>query len=234
MNDTFTRPRRRPRRRPTALDKLSQAEASASIPAEKLAEHEEALRATGIFDAALPEPEVLREAPEEVKAKLTRAEQDKISLADALKRAAEIDANDNGIESGGNKFEIDRSIIPAGWHYEWRRDTVLNERDPAYQVDLAKRGWRAVPLSRHPELMPLDWTGGNYIIRGGQILMEIPKAIADRVKERDLQLARDAVRAKEQQLSGRAPNRPNTFERRGQAVKEFGPILHEGESAYKA
>jgi hypothetical protein len=195
--------------------------------------HEDALRATGLLDAALPEAAVLHDAPADVVAKLSREERDRLSLAEALARANEIEANDDGTLHTGSKYDFDLSAVPVGWHYEWRRDTVLNERDPAYQTDLAKRGWRAVPRSRHPTMMPTDWTGGDYIIRGGMILMEIPKAIADKIREDDRRKAAGVIQAKEQQLSGRPADRPQSFPRRGSTAREFGPILGPGETAYR-
>lgn len=196
-------------------------------------EHEAALRAAGLLEANIPEAEVLKEAPEETLAKLTREEKAKVSLAEALARAAEIEASDDGSRGRGNEFHIDPSVIPAGWHYEWRRDTVLNQRDPSYTVALAKAGWRAVPRSRHPEMMPFDWPG-DTIMRGGTILMEIPKQTADKRKDEALREARAELENKLAQINGVGPkDRAGAQPRRGSASREFGPILEAGEQAYR-
>ncbi len=200
---------------------------------EEVAAHEAALKAAGLLDAAIPMAEALKEAPEEVLAKLTREEKDKVSLAEALARAAEISANDDGSRGRGSEFHVDASVIPFGWHYEWRRDTVLNQRDPSYLVSLAKAGWRAVPRHRHPEMMPPDWPG-DTIVRGGTILMEIPKTIADQRKDEALREARSELDAKLAQINGVGPRgRTGEQPRRGSATREFGPILEQGETAYR-
>lgn len=151
---------------------------------------------------------------------LTQEEKDRISLQAALARAAEIEENDDRGVNGGDAFAFDRRIIPAGWEYQWRTDTVLNQRDPSYQVELQKMGWKPVPASRHPEMMPAGWTD-SFIIRKGQILMEMPKAIVDRARILDQRRAMEAVRVKEDQLNSAGPNQ---FSRRGQTSKSFGPM----------
>lgn len=151
---------------------------------------------------------------------LTQEEKNRLSLQAALAREAEIEANDDRSAYGGDKFAFDRSIIPAGWDYQWRTDTVLNQRDPSYQVELQKMGWKPVPYSRHPEMMPVGWDG-EYIVRGGQILMEMPAAIVKRSRDMALRAAMEAVRIKEDQLNSTPPN---SFSRRGQASKSYAPM----------
>jgi hypothetical protein len=114
-----------------------------------------------------------------------------------------------GLGEGVDEFYIDPAIIPDGWSYEWKRETVLGQPDPSYQVALAHRGWEPVPASRHPELVPPGWTGA-HIPRKGCLLMERPKEITDEVRAQENRRAREQVRQKEAQLSG-AP--PGTFER---------------------
>lgn len=150
---------------------------------------------------------------------LTKEEKDRISLQAALARAAEIEENDDRLE-GQDKFAFDRRIIPAGWDYQWKTDTVLNQRDPAYQVDLQKAGWKAVPASRHPEMMPIGWTA-DFIIRQGQILMEMPARSVEAARIRERRAALEAVKVKEDQLNSTPQN---TFSRRGQTSRSFGPM----------
>lgn len=150
---------------------------------------------------------------------LSKEERDRISLQAALQRAAEIEQSDDRVE-GQDKFAFDRSIIPAGWDYQWKTDTVLNQRDPAYRVDLHKAGWRPVPSTRHPEMMPSDWTA-DYIIRGGQILMEMPMATVEAARLRERRNALEAVRVKEDQLNSTPQN---TFSRRGQTSRQYAPM----------
>jgi len=130
--------------------------------------------------------------------------------ARAAARAAELREHlGNDLGEGKDEFWIDPNIVPDGWSYEYKRETVLGQPDPSYQVTLAQRGWEPVPASRHPELVPPGWTG-KHIPRKGCILMERPKEITDEVRAQDNRRAREQVRQKEQQL-GAAP--AGTFER---------------------
>lgn len=158
-------------------------------------------------DDELTKPEVSTSeatARRSMRAESPRTESE--SEAAARIRAAEILENMDGTE-GGDDFVAPPA--PAGWTYEWKRRTVYNQEDPAYNIQLRRTGWQEVPLSRHPEMMPFGWKGA-IIERKGMVLMERPQEVTNRFKERDRQLARNQVRAKEEQLSA-AP--PGTFER---------------------
>jgi hypothetical protein len=122
--------------------------------------------------------------------------------ARAARRALELREH-GSLEEGTDKFYIDPRVIPDGWSYEWRTLTVLGKEDPSYAVNLARKGWEAVPRARHPEMMPENYPG-NTIVRDGQMLMERPKEITDEAKAKDYRNAREQVRAKETQL-GAAP-----------------------------
>lgn len=119
--------------------------------------------------------------------------------ARAEARAAEIRNNRGNMDDGIDEFYVDPASVPDGWSYEWKRNTLLGKEDPAYQVQLARGGWEAVPADRHPEMMPV----GNYatIERKGMILMERPLSLTKEAKEIELRRARNQVRAKEQQLA---------------------------------
>lgn len=130
--------------------------------------------------------------------------------ARAAARAAELREHlGTNLGEGVDEFYIDPAIIPDGWSYEWKRETVLGQPDPSYQVSLAHRGWEPVPASRHPELVPPGWTGA-HIPRKGCLLMERPLEITNDVRAQEQRRARDQVRQKEAQLNS-AP--PGTFER---------------------
>lgn len=118
----------------------------------------------------------------------------------AARRAAELREHRGSMDEGTDEFWIDKEMIPDGWDYEWKRKTLLGAEDPAYQVQLARNGWEAVPADRHPEMMP---SAGNYAVieRKGMILMERPKEITDEVRNADLRRARQQVRQKEEQLN---------------------------------
>lgn len=128
----------------------------------------------------------------------------------AARRAMELREHLGDGEEGTDDFYVDPAIIPPGWAYEWKRRVTFGAEDPAYQVQLRRAGWEAVPTSRHPELMPLD---GNYSVieRKGMVLMERPKEINDEAQDREYRKARNQVRQKEQQLNSADPGQ---FERR--------------------
>lgn len=118
----------------------------------------------------------------------------------AARRTAELRGHDTDLGDDGNDdFFIELGIIPDGWSYEWKTRTVLGAEDPAHQVALARRGWESVPASRHPELMPMNYTGVE-ITRKGMVLMERPMEITQEAKDATLRRARIQMRDKEAQL----------------------------------
>ena len=124
--------------------------------------------------------------------------------AAADRRTAEIEGHLGSLNEGTDEFFFSPDQIPDGWTYEWKRRTIMGQEDPAYQVALARTGWEPVPSRRHPEMMPINWTG-NTIERKGMVLMERPKAITERIEELDRYRARNQIKAKEQQLNAAPP-----------------------------
>ena len=129
----------------------------------------------------------------------------------ARRRAAELRSH-GSFDAGSDKFAFDLSIIPAGWSYEWKRHTVMGASDPSYQVNLAQRGWEAVPASRHPEMMPLGYEGGT-IDRDGMRFMERPAIISEEARDEDKKNARELVKGKEAQVTGNPAGDNSPFDR---------------------
>ena len=101
-----------------------------------------------------------------------------------------------------NSPSIRKSFLMAG-PMKWKPPGArLGKEDHAYTVSLLQHGWEAVPVSRHPEMMPKDWNQGSVIERKGMILMERPTTIVEEAKNIELRKARMQVRAKEAQLTG--------------------------------
>lgn len=117
----------------------------------------------------------------------------------AARRAAQIRGHLEGTEGGTDEFEA--PAAPPGWTYEWKRKTILGQEDPAHMVELVRMGWEPVPVSRHPERMPSNWSG-TTIERKGMILMERPTELVEEAKEIERRKAISQVRAKEAQLAG--------------------------------
>jgi hypothetical protein len=78
------------------------------------------------------------------------------------------------IRTGSNRFEFDRSLVPTGMHYEWKRATLYGQEDTENLVNLEQNGWVCVPPDRHPELSGRRATVNGEIRRGGLVLMERP------------------------------------------------------------
>lgn len=150
---------------------------------------------------------------------------DESPRAAAERRAAEILGSLSPADEGEDKFRIPLSHIPDGWSYEFKRHTVYNKPDPAYDINLARTGWTPVPLSRHPNEMPPGWAGST-IERDGMILMERPRVVTEQFENIERRKARDQVRAKEAQL-GAAPEGQfgrDHAEIRPKLGKSFSPI----------
>lgn len=123
------------------------------------------------------------------------------SRARAARRAAEIRGHIGDMDQGVDEFFVDPSIIPEGWTYEWKRQSILGQEDATHQIHLARMGWEAVPARRHPGMMPASWTKGT-IERKGMILMERPTEVVEEARRIQNKAAKDQVRAKEAQIAG--------------------------------
>jgi hypothetical protein len=88
---------------------------------------------------------------------------------------------------------------PDGFDYQWKRKSVYNQEDPAYQVELTRQGWEPVPLSRHSEMMPKGWNAQTIEVEG-MTLMERPMIFTNEARMREDRAAREAVMTKEAQL----------------------------------
>jgi len=93
-----------------------------------------------------------------------------------------------------DRFAFDRSIIPAGWDYQWKVKTIKNWEWIDHQVELAANGWEPVPAERHEGIfMPRGYTGN--IERGGQILMERPMQLTEISRQRERRAANEPVQS---------------------------------------
>lgn len=117
----------------------------------------------------------------------------------AARRAAEVRGHLGGMDDGIDEFAAPDA--PPGWAYEWKTRLVLGQENAAHMVALTRMGWEPVPVSRHPEMMPGNYTG-QTIERKGMILMERPLELVEEAREIERRRAIGQVKAKEQQLSG--------------------------------
>lgn len=107
-----------------------------------------------------------------------------------------------------DEFYIDPRVIPEGWDYNWKRESIAGQIDDDHLIEMRMSGWEPVDSKRHPEMMPIGYTGP--IRKKGMILMERPLEITRMAQEREVSTAREVVAAKEKAL-GMAP--AGTFER---------------------
>jgi hypothetical protein len=152
-----------------------------------------------IPDGRTKEGRVTRQAGQG--APVTKDDEKTSSLARAEARLREI--RDNLPEGGALRDKFWAPQAPVGWTYEWKVRTVMNEEMSSYIVELARNGWEAVPLSRHPEMMPQGWKGETIEVEG-LVLMERPSVLTEEDRAIEARNAREAVLTKENQLrSGR-------------------------------
>jgi hypothetical protein len=104
------------------------------------------------------------------------------------------------MRTGSNRFDFDRSLIPEGMTYEYKRFSMFGQEDKEHLVDLEQNGWTPVPAERHPELSGRRAVAGSDIVRGGLMLMERPVEITDEARELDTFAARHQVAAQVQRL----------------------------------
>ena len=166
----------------------------------------EALMATPTKRSSTVPPDLQPSYPAAPKASLSAAE---ASMERARRRSAEVRENIGDLDQGLDEFYIDPRIIPEGWSYEWKMNTVLGQPNPAYQVQLQRMGWDCVPAERHPEMMPAG-DKHSIIERKGMVLMERPADLTEEAKNIETRKARRQMQSKQEQL-GQA--KPGEFER---------------------
>ena len=111
---------------------------------------------------------------------------------------------------------------PDGWTYQWKRRLAGGAEDPGYQRSLMNAGWRCVPASRHPEMVPMS--GGPYEIieQKGLVLMEIPKIVDEHMRVLEKRKAMERLAINANRLG--ASNVPG-FERMGKQVGQ-APVVN--------
>jgi hypothetical protein len=102
-------------------------------------------------------------------------------------------------------FDVKRLVTaPDGWEYNWKRRQVRGWEDPSYEAELTQKGWRCVPASRHPELVPPT---GHYelIEKRGMVLMECPMILTERARLLDQRRALDRLETNRRKLAAAPP-----------------------------
>lgn len=116
---------------------------------------------------------------------------------------------------------------PEGWTYEFKRESVFGKPDTRHQIGLRENGWRPVPASRHPEMMPEGYDPDGPIRIDGQMLMERPEYLTQEAREEDHSIAMgevDKVRASQMGTPAGTFSRSHPSAQRVSGVKvSYGP-----------
>lgn len=97
------------------------------------------------------------------------------------------------IYTGANRFDFDKTKIPPDMEYGWKVQRVGGLEATEQQILTEQNGWEPVPAERHPELAGSRAAPGSPIIRGDQMLMQIPKEWAQEARDLDKFDARNAL-----------------------------------------
>jgi len=126
-----------------------------------------------------------------------------------------------------DKFAIPSHLKQDGTSYEWKRASVYGKPDSGHMVEMREQGWEPVADRKIIDyFMPEGHKGAPE--RDGLILCERPQELTDEARQEEVDLARAAVRAKEQQLH-EAP--AGQFERlnKGNAMASVRHSVERGE-----
>ena len=103
-----------------------------------------------------------------------------------------------------DRFYVPSHLIPDGWSYEWKSQTVLGKENVAHMMHMAENGWTPVDSSRHPGFfMPGNYTGP--ITRDDMILMERPSELTNEARQEDIDAANALINYQRQQLGQQLP-----------------------------
>jgi len=97
-----------------------------------------------------------------------------------------------------DRLKIPRDQIPDGMDYQWVTDSVLGQPMPQRRNRFMRRGWRPVPASRHPDMMPEGFQGEINI--EGLVLMERPMELTIEARRRERMKAAEQVFVREQAM----------------------------------
>lgn len=101
-----------------------------------------------------------------------------------------------------SRLYVPPHMIPKGFTYAWVREATLNEPDPDNVTDRLILGWKPVPATDHPEMVPPPLPGyedqvPTIIRRGGLILCKRPTkdVVADRrlMEHENIQMLQDVA-----------------------------------------
>jgi len=102
-----------------------------------------------------------------------------------------------------NIFDYDKSKVPGGVTYEWKRVRLAGMEDPDNLILAEQNGWEPVPSSRHPELAGKALAKERPdapIIKRGLMLMELPIAWHEQSTEMDQFKAQNTLEEQIQRL----------------------------------
>ena len=103
-----------------------------------------------------------------------------------------------------DKFHVPAHLIPPGWDYEWKRETILGQEDSAHMRSMSENGWTPVDASAHPGYFMADTYTGP-IRRDGMLLMERPLELTKEARQEDYTAARNLMDYQRQQLGQMLP-----------------------------
>lgn len=98
------------------------------------------------------------------------------------------------IRTAENRYSVDKSKQPPNTDYQWKRVSIWGKPDEEHQINMAANGWTPVPADRHPELAGLKATKDQFIVRGGQMLMERGKELTQQARLDDKARADEQIK----------------------------------------
>lgn len=113
-------------------------------------------------------------------------------------------------------FYVDPRIIPEGFSYEWKTESIYGQPQTQHMIDMRENHWRPVPAARHPELAA---EGETVIWRAGTVLCERPKYLTEEAQDEDIRDAMRPVQGMEEVMYGTPPNYPNSMTRDHPSVR---------------
>lgn len=101
-------------------------------------------------------------------------------------------------EGQADKYAV-AHLEPDGMTYQWGRYEVWGQLDNNRIAEMEQKGWRAVPLSRHPAEFRSSDKFGNILL-DGCMLMELPKRVVRLKRELASRVAQEKVHDMNAQL----------------------------------
>lgn len=96
-------------------------------------------------------------------------------------------------EDNDDRFYVDPAWIPEGMDWQWKAETVVGKESTEHMSRMYRNRWAPVTGKDCPSLRAWNLPDSEPIRRGGQILMQRPKFLTNKMRLRESRRANEQL-----------------------------------------